>query len=264
VPLPIYPDAVRAAVIPQLARPKHPAVQAQLLNIVMGRPVLDTSLPDTGGNKVWPAPLNRDAYYGLTGDFIRAVEPNSEADPNALVVIWLTALGCWFGRAPHHNAGDTRHGTNLFSVIVGATSSGRKGTATDSVRKVLKHTDPKFNKERVHNTGLSTGEGMIYKIRDAREETEARQHGNSVSAQTKVVDFGVDDKRLLAIETEFASVLQKGKKEGNTLTATMRTLWDAHPVHQGAKTNKDSVQNPHISMIGNITEHELKGPFEQK
>jgi hypothetical protein len=258
VPMPVvYPEAVRAAAVGQLGRPKHPAVQAHLLNVVMGRPLLDTSIPDAG-NKVWPRPLGRDAYYGLTGDFIRAVEPHSEADPNALVVIWLAAIGCWFGRAPHHNAGDTRHGTNLFSVIVGATSSGRKGTATDSVRRVLKHTDAKFNKERVHNTGLSTGEGMIYKVRDLREETEAVERGGAVFTQTKVVDFGVDDKRLLAIETEFAQVLQKGKKEGNTLTATMRTLWDAHPVHQGAKTNKDSVQNPHISMIGNITEHELK------
>ena len=256
-PQPIYPDAVRAAVIGQLARPKHPAVQAHLLNIVMGKPLLDTSI-DAGGSKVWPKPMGRDAFHGHVGDFIRAVEPHSEADVNALVVIFLTAVGCWFGRTPHHNAGDTRHGTNLFSVIVGATSSGRKGTATDSVRRVLKHTDPKFNKERVHNTGLSTGEGMIYKVRDLREETEAVDKGGTVSTQTKVVDFGVDDKRLLAIETEFAQVLQKGKKEGNTLTATMRTLWDAHPVHQGAKTNKDSVQNPHISMIGNITEHELK------
>ena len=124
----------------------------------MGQPLLDASMPDVG-NKVWPRPLGKDAYYGLTGDFIRAVEPNSEADPNALVVLWLTAMGCWFGRNPYHNAGDTRHGTNLFSVIVGATSSGRKGTATDSVRRVLAHTDGKFNKERVHNTGGSTGEG---------------------------------------------------------------------------------------------------------
>jgi Protein of unknown function (DUF3987) len=252
-----YPDAVRAAAVQALPRTKHWTAQNHLINVITNQPLLDTSLPDSG-NKVWPKPLGEDAYIGFVRDFVSVVYPHSEADPNALVVILLTAIGNWFGRVPHYNAGDTRHGTNLFTVLVGPSSSGRKGTATDSVRKLLKHTDPKFNKERVHNTGLSTGEGMIYKVRDLREETEAVERGGTVSTQNKVVDFGVDDKRLLAIETEFAQVLQKGKKEGNTLTATMRTLWDGHPVHQGAKTNKDSVQSPHISMIGNITEHELK------
>jgi hypothetical protein len=32
----------------------------------------------------WPAPLSAEAFHGLVGDIVRAVEPHSEADPGGI------------------------------------------------------------------------------------------------------------------------------------------------------------------------------------
>ncbi|MBI4512277.1 MAG: hypothetical protein HY698_21770 [Deltaproteobacteria bacterium] len=47
-----------------------------------------------------------------------------------------------------------------------------------------------------------------------------------------VVDPGVDDKRLLVIETEFARVLQVHTREGNTLSDIIRQAWDVLPLRR--------------------------------
>ena len=49
----------------------------------------DTPLPDASsrehdpasGCAPWPAPLHDDAFHGIAGDFVRTIEPHSEADP---------------------------------------------------------------------------------------------------------------------------------------------------------------------------------------
>ena len=46
----------------------------------------------------WPAPLGDDAYHGVIGDFVRAVEPHTEADPAALLVQAIVFVGNSFGR----------------------------------------------------------------------------------------------------------------------------------------------------------------------
>src|SRR5262245_7440807 len=41
----------------------------------------------------WPDQLAEEAYYGLLGDIVRAIEPHTEADPVALVLQVLTGFG---------------------------------------------------------------------------------------------------------------------------------------------------------------------------
>ena len=48
--------------------------------------------------------------------------------------------------------------------------------------------------------GLSTGEGLIYAVRDAMASED--DNGNPV-----VLDAGVEDKRLMVVEGEFAGPL---------------------------------------------------------
>ena len=79
-----------------------------------------------------------------------------------------------------------------------------------------------------------------------------------ISTQTKVVDFGKSDKRLLAIETEFAQLLHEGEEGRKSADRPCGRCGVATLFHQGAKTNKDSVQCPHIGMIGKVRNHELK------
>jgi hypothetical protein len=112
--------------------------------------VKEPSLGETGrGEKAtglgegtgWPSPLDANALHGLAGDFVRAVEPYSEADSVALLTQLLVGIGNVVGRGLHFKVEDDRHALNLNLVEVGVTSKGRKGTSWGRVKAVLKQID---------------------------------------------------------------------------------------------------------------------------
>ena len=71
-------------------------------------------------------------------------------------------------------------------------------------------------------------------------------------------DFGVEDKRLLVLEPEFASVLRILDREGNTLSAIIRQSWDNGALRILNKNSPAQATNAHISLIGHITADELR------
>jgi hypothetical protein len=206
----------------------------------------------------WPEPMSDVAFQSLAGDFVRLVLPETEADPQALLVAFLVGFGCMVGRKPFYYVESTRQGVNLFAVIVGDTSKARKGTATDRAMHILSLVDPGFMEAR-RRSGLSSGEGLIQAVRDAREEdVQVKDKSGAHRLERQVVDSGESDKRLLVIESEFGSVLQQSGREGNILSTTLRDAWDGKPLRVLARSNKDSCQEPHISVFGNITLEELR------
>jgi hypothetical protein len=213
----------------------------------------------------WPELINSAAWHGLAGDFVRLVLPETEGDPAALLLTFLAALGCAVGRSAFYQVEATQHPPNLYVVLVGNSSKARKGTATGRVLDIVKRVDMKFIVRR-KCSGLSSGEGLIHAVRDAREEEirtrDSEQSNGKRSKNPKlesaVVDSGEPDKRLLIVESEFASVLQACGREGNTLSAILRDGWDGSPLRVLARSNKDHCAEPHIAMIGNITIEELQ------
>jgi hypothetical protein len=63
--------------------------------------------------------------------------------------------------------GADEHGVNENLLVVGDTSSGRKGMALSQVRAVMASVDPEWAATRALS-GLSTGEGLTYAVRDPR------------------------------------------------------------------------------------------------
>jgi hypothetical protein len=208
--------------------------------------------------RTWPEPMSREAFYGLAGEFIDVVSPETEADQQALLITFLVGFGCMVGRNPFYQVESTRHGVNLFAVIVGDTSKARKGTATNRALDILTHVEPDFMASR-RRSGLSSGEGLIQAVRDRREEDVCiKDKSGAQHFERQVVDTGEADKRLLVIESEFSTVLQQSGREGSTLSAILRDAWDGNPLRVLARSNKDSCQEPHISVVGNITIEELQ------
>jgi hypothetical protein len=76
--------------------------------------------------------------------------------------------------------------------------------------------------------------------------------------ERQIVDNGEADKRLFVVESEFGSVLQQSGRDGNILSAILRDAWDGKPLRVLARSNKDSCQKPHITMLGNVTVEELQ------
>jgi uncharacterized protein DUF3987 len=207
----------------------------------------------------WLEPMGEAAFQGVAGDFVRLLLPETEADPAALLLTFLVGVGSMMGRGPHYRVGSTRHGVNLFTVVVGETSRARKGTATDLALDILSQVDKDFMASRLRS-GLSSGEGLIEAVRDGREDEIAikARDGSFLRFERQTVDNGEQDKRLLVIESEFSTVLHQAGREGNILSAILRDCWDGKPLRIVARSNKDSCQEPHVALIGNVTAEELQ------
>ena len=104
-------------------------------------------------------------------------------------------------------------------------------------------------------SGLSSGEGLIWAVRDPIEKETPGDDGET---KTEVVDEGAKDKRLLVLEPEFASTLKVLKREGNTLSPLIRQAWDGGVLNTLTKKTPTTATDAHISIIGHITKHELR------
>lgn len=205
----------------------------------------------------WPAPLAEEAFLGLAGEFVRLVEAHSEADPAALLVQFLVEFGSLVGRKAHFVVEADSHFTNLFVCLVGPTAKGRKGTSESQVRRILGAVDTTWATDRVMS-GLASGEGLIWQVRDAIETREpTKDRGRITGYQTVIADEGVSDKRLLVVEPEFARVLQVCEREACTLSAIIRAAWDTGDLHVLTKKQAARATGAHISIVGHVTRDEL-------
>ena len=204
----------------------------------------------------WPKPLADIAMTGLSGEFVRLIGPHSEGDPAALLVGFLVAMGTVLGRSVHLRIGASCHFPNLFAVIVATSSKGRKGTVMAEVRRFVELADPSFVSRIA--SGLSSGEGLIEAVRDPLEADVSIKENGRVRLERQIVDNGIEDKRLLAAEGEMAQPLQAAGRDGNTLSAILRQAWDGTSLRVLARSNKNACKEPHISILGNITEEELR------
>jgi hypothetical protein len=205
----------------------------------------------------WPV-LDSAALHGVIGDLVHGIEPHSEADPVALLIQALCAYGNALNRGPHFQTEADSHHMNLFAALVGETSKGRKGTSWGHIRRIFMDIDPDWTKTRVLN-GLSSGEGLIWAVRDEISKDEAlREKGRPTGEYQKVVvDRGVTDKRLLVLESEFASTLRVMSRDGNTLSAVIRQAWDSGDLRTMTKNAPAQATGAHVSIVVHITKDEL-------
>lgn len=204
----------------------------------------------------WPV-LESAAVHGLAGEIVKTIEPHTESDQVAILVQLLIAFGSCLNRGPHFRAEADRHGLNLNAVLVGETAKGRKGTSWGHIRRLFKIVDQDWADTRILG-GLSSGEGLIWAVRDEiKKEEPVREKGRVVDYQTVVVDPGVTDKRLLVMESEFASTLRVMSREGNTLSAIIRQAWDSGDLRTMTKNCPAQSTGAHISIVAHITRDEL-------
>ena len=215
-----------------------------------GRAVRTEHNGTTGETRVqrWPV-LGEDAYQGLPGHIVQEIEPHTEADPVAVLVSLLSAFGNACGRGAFFRVGADRHHLKINAALVGETSKGRKGMSWGFVRDLMHAVDRFWAEERIEN-GLSSGEGLIYQVRDKRM-------GVNKDGDTVVEDPGADDKRLFVLEGEFAGALKVATREGNTLSAIIRTAWDAGKLSTLTKHSPMKATDAHISIVGHVTKTEL-------
>ncbi len=215
---------------------------------------LPAALPPASREAVWPEAVP-EMFHGLAGDIVRVLEPHTEADPVALLVQFLTAFGSAIGRSAHFTAEADQHFGNLFVVLVGISSKGRKGTSWSHIKKLFAQADAHWETFCLQS-GLSSGEGLIWHIRDAVEKPVKNKTTGEVELET--IDPGIEDKRLLIMESEYGGVLRVAGRDGNTLSAILRDAWDRGRLQTMTKTNAAKATGAHVSVIGHVTDAELR------
>ncbi|MCG8529601.1 MAG: DUF3987 domain-containing protein [Desulfovibrionales bacterium] len=204
---------------------------------------------------VFPWPIADKAIFtGFAGEFVQFATEYSEADPVAVLMTFLSRFGVEIGRSPFIVAGERQH-PRVNAVLVGQSSKARKGTSTLPVRELFKLPKDRWNVAQVSPGPLSSGEGLIFAVRDARTEYVVNKHTGS--GKDIVIDRGIEDKRLFVLDQEFAGALSCSKRDGNTLSTIIRALYDGHKVEPLTKSSKITATAPHISIVTHITTHEL-------
>lgn len=203
----------------------------------------------------WPERPDAAAFHGLGGEIVKRIEPHTEADPMALLLQLLVAFGNNVGRGAYLRIEGDDHVPVLFAVMVGLTSKGRKGTSWGRVRELMKLASPDWTKHRIES-GLSSGEGLIWAVRDPI--TRLERDKKTGAEEEVLVDAGVDDKRLTVVESEYANTLRQAERSGNTLSALMRDAWDRGDLHSLTKNSPARATGAAISIIGHVTVDELR------
>jgi hypothetical protein len=204
----------------------------------------------------WPADMGPAAFHGLAGDVVRVTAPHTEADPHAILMDFLVLFANAAGDDAHIFVGADRHVARLFAVIVGTTSKGRKGQSYGLARWPLALAEPGWADNIT--TGLSSGEGLIYAVRDPITRQEAvKEKGRVVDYQEIEVDPGVSDKRLAVVEPEFARTIRVAGRDGSITSPVIRDSWDTGTLRVMTKNAPIKATGAHIGILGQITRDEL-------
>jgi hypothetical protein len=236
-------------------------------NLARHSPRVQATAATRADDSGWPRAMEDAAFHGLAGRIVRLLEPTVEADRVALLLHFLVAFGNACGSRPHMVLGRRRHGTVLYAVVVGRTAKARKGTAWAAVEEVMASAASIWHSERVMS-GLSSGEGLISNVRDPMTERVRKRDGeieDDDAAEpdedgfvTRTIDPGVEDKRLLIVEQEFAQPLRLMRREGNPLSQYLRTLWDSGRAAAMTRHSPLKATNAHVSVLGHIVVEELQ------
>lgn len=114
------------------------------------------------------------------------------------------------------------------------------------VRGLLGELSPEFMRANIV-TGLSSGQGLIYHVRDGAADEDRQEFR----------DPGVIDKRLLVVESEFAGALKTMSNHSNNLSTVLREGWDGNLLATLTRTNPMKATDPHLSLIVQITADDL-------
>ncbi|WP_320007624.1 bifunctional DNA primase/polymerase [Maridesulfovibrio sp.] len=207
----------------------------------------------------WPIPA-KNVFYGLAGEFAQFAVEQSEADPIGVLATFLCRFGVEIGHSPHMFAGEKQYG-RINVVLVGQSSKARKGTSALPIRELFSFNEKQWIPAHTSQGPLSSGEGLIHAIRDPEHKFQVDKSTGVCESIT--TDPGVEDKRLFILDQEFAGALACTKREGNTLSTIIRTLFDGGTIEPLTKTSRLVATNPHVAITTHITLQELHARLDR-
>jgi len=195
--------------------------------------------------------LDDAALTGPVGAFVHEAAPFTEADPAALFVSVLVALGVVAGGSAHVDAGNARQTGGVFALIVAETPTGNRGLSWAVTRALLDVVDPWVARARVL-AGLGNGKAVLDALVSppppwATRLGEAARHPAPGA-----------DERLLVFEPAFTRALAVAARPTSPLAWVIRSAWDGHPLDLPARRHRLVVERHHIGIVAHATADQLR------
>ena len=146
----------------------------------------------------------------------------------------LASVGAAMGNLRYIYQGSAQ-APNLFVVLVGDSSTGRKGTAGSIAREVMNRAYPDWSQLIV--AGLGSGEGLVGYLKANEKQGEHR---------------------ALVMESEFGRLLTVMGREGSTLSPMVRDAWDGVPMGRILAREQSIVHSHHVGIVAHVTPVELR------
>ena len=198
----------------------------------------------------WAMPeLDPRALHGPAGAWATIASDYIEGARVGILAASLAAFGNAVGGGPYTQVGATRHAASEYVLLLGPTSTARKGDTVRIGTHPLEYADPDW-RPRIQN-GFGSGEGVVWEVRDEIVELEC-------DGSDRTVDAGSSDKRLLIRQSEFASILKVAARDGSTLSELLREAWDGDTLANRTKGRKVVATNAHVSILAGCTPEELQ------
>ena len=174
-------------------------------------------------SSTWPT-LSPEARHGLLGEMLDAIEPETEADPAAILLGFLTCFGSCVGRGAWVPVGADDHHPAIFAGTVGKTSAA-KGVAWGVAKWPFARADPGWA-ETCICSGVGSGQGLIERVRDERRSMKAGKDGIVKEA---IIPAATDKRCLLRLD-ELATCFKLQRSESSTLGETLLGAWGGVPL----------------------------------
>jgi len=197
--------------------------------------------------------ISEEAFYGVIGKIVNLIKDETEASSESLLFQALAILGNLLDRKFYITINGSNIYTNEFVLIVGKTSKARKGTSFRAVSYFFKKAWGKVYEDRIRR-GVSTGEGIIWTIRDDVYIDFIKKNGER---KRKLQSPGVLDKNIIFLEEEFSKPIKNARRESNNLSETLRVAFDSETLQSISKTQPATATDPNITLIGHTTREEF-------
>jgi hypothetical protein len=138
--------------------------------------------------------LPEEALQFLPGEVAKKLSEEVGADPATILGMFMAAFGNAIGRQPHVQFYKHDEPGALFALIVGKWAKGRKGTAWNAVKELMKQAEPEWAANDIES-GLQSSEAMIETVSDSpsgdpRMLIEEVEFGRFISAMSAQRKFG--------------------------------------------------------------------------
>ncbi|WP_327294468.1 DUF3987 domain-containing protein [Streptomyces sp. NBC_01197] len=172
--------------------------------------------------------------YGPIGKAVKAVEPQTEADPIGVLASVLAMYSAALNGTVRLSDGKP---VAVWTVLAGRSSIGRKGTALKAARGILEPAIGGFLDSRTEG-GISSGPSLTQKLYEKEEDTAGTEGGL--------------DGRVLIIDEEWSENLKRVRR-CPTFSTKLRACWDGTTIRHTTKQESMVVERPVLGFHTHIT-----------